>query len=340
MSSMTGRERVLRALEFNHPDRVPRDCWKLPITEIVHGKQAMADFAKRWPIDFDGPEYTNHKLQARTKGDPYAVGQYVDEWGCVFENLQAGIIGEVKTPPIDDWSKLEDLRPPVEAYDIDVQAINESCATKDAFLWPHACPRIFERCQFLRGAEDFYMDLAEQSDELFELLRIIHEHDCKELDAWAKTDVDYLRFIDDWGSQQSLLISPDMWRKIFKPMYAEYIRIAHDAGKKAFMHSDGCIMDIYEDLIEIGLDAINSQLFCMDIEEIGRRFKGRITFWGEIDRQHTLPRGTPDDCRAAVQRVADALYTPEGGVIAQFEAAEAPLENYDAVYDQWTRITQ
>ncbi|QDU70236.1 uroporphyrinogen decarboxylase family protein [Mucisphaera calidilacus] len=338
--TMTGRERVLRTLEFDSPDRVPRDLWRLPICDLVHGKANIDALLNKYPIDFDGPDFTNHKLQALTQGDPYAVGQYTDEWGCVFENLKAGIIGEVKNPPLTDWSRLEDLRPPVESYDIDVEAINASCAAKDKFLWAHACPRPFERCQFLRGAEELYMDLAEQPDELLQLLDTIHTHDCKELDAWARTDVDYLRFIDDWGSQHSLLINPDTWRKLFKPMYAEYARIAHDAGKKIFMHSDGHIFDIYEDLIEIGIDAINSQLFCMDIEEIGNHFKGRITFWGEIDRQHILPNGTPDDCRNAVQRVADALWSPQGGVIAQFEAAEAPLENYDAVYDQWSRVGQ
>lgn len=93
-------------------------------------------------------------------------------------------------------------------------------------------------------------------------------------------------FMDDWGSMHSLLVSPDMWRARFQPLYEDYIRIAHDAGKKVFMmHSDGNITAIYEDLVEMGVDALNSQLFCMDIEELGRRFKGRITFWGEIDRQ-------------------------------------------------------
>ena len=98
--------------------------------------------------------------------------------------------------------------------------------------------------------------------------------------------------MDDWGSQKSLLINPKQWRKIFKPLYKEYIDLAHQAGKKIFMHSDGYIFDIYGDLIELGLDAINSQLFIMDIEEIGKHFGGQITFWGEIDRQHLLPHGT------------------------------------------------
>ena len=141
---------------------------------------------------------------------------------------------------------------------------------------------------------------------------------------------------DDWGSQNSLLISPQLWRRLFKPLYADYARIAHDAGKKLFMHSDGFILDIYEDLIEIGVDALNSQLFCMDIEAIGQRFAGRITFWGEMDRQYVLPFGTLDEVRAAVRRIVKNLYRPEGGVIAQFEmTGGANLENAEAVFQAW-----
>jgi uroporphyrinogen decarboxylase len=152
--------------------------------------------------------------------------------------------------------------------------------------------------------------------------------------------VDGIGFMDDWGSQDHLLISPAQWRRIFKPLYADYVRLAHAAGKKAFMHSDGHILAIYEDLIEIGVDAINSQLFCMDLAELGRRSAGRITFWGEIDRQRVLPAESPEVARAAVQEVVTHLYRPEGGVIAQFElGGGARLANADAIFETWTACT-
>jgi hypothetical protein len=127
-----------------------------------------------------------------------------------------------------------------------------------------------------------------------------------------------------------------MWRAVFKPLYKHYCDIIHGGGKYVFFHSDGYIAPIYEDLVEIGVDALNSQLFCMDIEELGRRFKGRITFWGEIDRQHVMPRGTPDDVRNAVQRVRRALADERGGVIAQCEwGKDNPKENVEAVFESW-----
>lgn len=336
---MNSRERVRRALDFDHPDRPPRHTWWLPIATLEHGEAAVNDFKQRWPDDIGIPNVPIPALTALRRGDMYAAGVYVDEWGCEFENLCDGVIGEVKSPPLDDWSKLADLRLPEECLQVDVAAVNAACRASDKFLLCDAYPRPFERIQFLRGTENVYMDLAEDVPELHELLRRVHDLNCRELEAWARTGVDGLVFIDDWGSQRGLLINPAQWRKQFKPLYADYIRIAHAAGKKAFMHSDGNILSIYEDLIEIGLDAVNSQLFCMDIEEIGRRFKGRLTFWGEIDRQNVLSSGTVAETRAAVIRVADALHSPAGGVIAQFEFGGATrLANAHAVHETWSAI--
>ena len=105
----------------------------------------------------------------------------------------------------------------------------------------------------------------------------------------------------------------------------------HAAGKFAFFHSDGHISAIYGDLIEVGIDAINSQLFVMDIEELARLYKGKVTFWGEIDRQYVLPFGTPAEVREAVMRVRRALDDGTGGVIAKCEWGKYdPKENMEA----------
>jgi len=335
---MTGRERVLRCLESAKPDRAPRDLWMLPGAILHHGQSAIDAFRKRWPTDFVQCS-AGKPRPLRSQGDPYKPGRSTDEWGCVFENLVAGVHGEVKQPLIDDWSKLSDLRPPTELLDIDIEAANAFCRTTDKFIFASGWARPFERIQFLRGSENTLMDLAEQPPEFFELLKIVHGFYLEQYQRWASTGVDALVMMDDWGSQRSLLISPDTWRRIFKPIYAQYVQVAHSAGKKFFMHSDGCIIDIYQDLVEIGVDAINSQLFCMDIEEIGRRCRGRITFWGEIDRQHILPHGTQAQVKAAVKRVYDNLWQ-DGGAIAQFELSSGmPLENTETVYRTWDELT-
>jgi hypothetical protein len=334
MKTMSSRERVRRTLEFDNPDRVPRDLWILPIARRTYGDATIESFRQRWPVDIIGAP--NNIRPHRTRGQQHAVGQFTDAWGCVYENLQDGVIGEVKNPLIDDWSKLSDLRPPTELLGFDRDKVNRFCVANDRWILAGSAVNTFERLQFLRGSENLYLDIAEESAEFFQLLKIVHDFDCKQFEAWSQTGIDALSFSDDWGSQRALLINPAQWRKIFKPIYARYAQIAHRAGKKIFMHSDGYIFDIYEDLIEIGIDAINSQLFCMNIEEIGRRFKGRITFWGEIDRQQILPHATAAECRAAVQRVIENLYSPRGGVIAQFElGAAAKLENAEAIFKAW-----
>jgi hypothetical protein len=105
------------------------------------------------------------------------------------------------------------------------------------------------------------------------------------------------------------------------------------------MHSDGNIQEIFPDLVEIGIDAVNSQLFCMDLGKVRSAARGKITFWGEIDRQHILPSNDAAAGRRAVRRVAGELYDPAGGVIAQLEfGLAANPEVVAAVFDEWERI--
>jgi hypothetical protein len=122
-------------------------------------------------------------------------------------------------------------------------------------------------------------------------------------------------------------------------MYKDYAEIAKSHGKYIFMHSDGYIIDIIPDLIEVGVHALNAQIFCMGIEELGRKFKGKITFWGEIDRQELLPFGSEQDIEKAVHEVWKNLYA-DGGVIAQCEfGLEAKPENVSAVFKTWDSIS-
>jgi len=188
----------------------------------------------------------------------------------------------------------------------------------------------------LRGAENVYLDLAYDSREFRTLLDLVHSFYLEEIELLASSNVDGVFLMDDWGTQESMLISPTMWRAVFKPLYKEYCEIIHGAGKFAFFHTDGFVEPIFGDLIEVGVDAINSQLFCMDIERLGERFKGKVTFWGEIDRQRILPFGTEDDVKAAVGRVRAALDSPAGGVIAQCEwGKDNERDNIEAVFDAW-----
>ena len=107
------------------------------------------------------------------------------------------------------------------------------------------CARPFERLQFLRGTENLYMDLAYDSAEVRTLIEMVRDFYREDVTLWSRSAVDGVFLMDDWGSNTSLLISPEMWRAYFKPIYREFCEIIHRAGKKVFFHSDGNIEAIY-----------------------------------------------------------------------------------------------
>jgi uroporphyrinogen decarboxylase len=336
MNMITPRNLVKKTLDFDSPGRVPQQLWVLPWAED-HFPEELDIIRRKYPDDIiTAPGFLSDT--PHTIGQRYDLGTYVDEWGCTFVNLQRGVIGEVKDPLIKKWDDLEKLRPPFECLTVDLDKVNTFCRNSNKFVLGGCCPRPFERLQFIRRSDQLYLDIAEQSTEFFNLLSKVHQFYLEELELWASTEVDGLSFMDDWGSQRSLLISPRQWRMIFKPLYAEYINIAHAHGKKAFMHSDGYTAAIIPDLIEIGLDALNTQIFTMDIEELGRQYRGKITFWGEFDRQGLLPYGSTADIEAAVHRVYNAFWE-HGGAIAQCEfGAGSKPENVLKMFETWEQL--
>jgi hypothetical protein len=332
---MTSRELVYDTLEFNNPKRIPRDLWVLPWARKFFPDQLLK-IQMQYPNDFAKP-VVKYLTPPKAQGNPHSIGEYKDEWGCVFLNKQEGIIGEVKSPLLCNLSEWEKIVVPNELLSFEINQINDFCASTDKFILAGCYQRPFERLQFIRGTENLYFDIALETPDLFKLIKKVHQFYLDELEKWSKTDIDGLFLMDDWGSQNSLLISPAQWRKIFKPLYKDYIDIAKKYKKKIFMHSDGFILDIIQDLIDLGLDALNSQLFCMGVPEIGRRFKGQLTFWGEIDRQHILSEGSQQEVFDAVDLVKENLYS-KGGVIAQCEFGPGcKPENIEAVFQRWDK---
>lgn len=336
---MTSRDLVRGTLECSGPPRIPRQLWDLPWARDRFPRE-FARIKELYPDDIVTAPKPGR--DGRDLADPparHAAGVYVDEWGCAFDNIQAGVIGQVHRPIIADWDDLPRLRTPEDHLDLDWDAVNAFCRRDDRFVLSAAWIRPFERLQFLRSTQALLLDLAEKPAGLFELLRRVHDYYLREAEAWARSDVDALTIMDDWGGQRALLISPAQWRALFRPLYEDYVAIARRYGKYMFFHSDGYILDIIPDLIEIGIDALNSQVFCMGLEPLSR-FRGRITFWGEIDRQRLLSTAAPAEVAAAVRDVHRHLYA-RGGVIAQCEfGAGARPENVEAVFRTWNEIAQ
>jgi hypothetical protein len=339
--SQTSRELVTRCLKFEFPERIPRDLWVLPWASMNY-PEALRTIREKFTLDFESPPNV-YQPSSRRQGNEYSPGIFIDEWGVAFTNIQAGVIGEVRQPIIQEITDWKSVQPPYEILPADYARargiLKQQHDNSTKFIIGGCCPRPWERYQFLRGSENAMIDIMMPETGTLDLLQAIHQFDLKELEFWASTDIDGLTFMDDWGAQNQLLIPPRVWREIFKPLYKEYCELAHAHNKFIFMHSDGHISEIYEDLIEIGVDAVNSQLFCMNMEDLQQRAKGKITFWGEIDRQHVLPNPNPEVGREAVRKVARYLYDPSGGIIAQFEfGAGANPETAQVIFDEWDQI--
>ena len=332
---MTSRELVVRTLNHEPVERAPRDLWYVPGIEMFSGDE-LDEINLRYPSDIVGADFT-YPSGERANGTPYAVGKYTDAWGCVWQVAQPGMTGEVKQFPLADPAKIDQYRPPWELIDrADLAEANRSCAAGSRFVLARTETRPFERMQFLRGPEATFVDLATGSRRIRTLLDMLHDFFRREMEMWAASDVDGVMVMDDWGSQSSLLIAPEIWRDLFRPLYRDYCEILHAADKFAFFHSDGDISDIFGDLIDVGFDAINSQLFVMDIEWLAEQFRGQVTFWGEIDRQHTLPFGTFEDIHQSVRRVRKALDYGSGGLIAQCEwGLNVSRQNIAKMFDEW-----
>lgn len=336
---MTSKELVLSTLEFrNKEGRVPRQLWQLPWASNNY-PEMLKKLDKDFEWDITGPDVV-YAEKTISRGDACEIGEYVDEWGCVFTNIHSGIIGEVKKPLIldDEWADSDNVHIPEELLSFDIDQVNRSCAEKsDKFLMSGCCPRPFEQLQFIRGTVNLYMDLMDPSEGMMKFIGKMHDFYCRLLEKWAKTDVDALNMMDDWGSQNDLLINPQVWEEIFMPMYKDYIDIAHSHGKKMFMHSDGNTLRIIPKLIDIGLDAMNAQIFCIGVDNLAQ-YKGKLTFWGEIDRQHLIPHGTTEDIDNAVQKVYDTLWQ-DGGCIAQCEFGPgANPDNVYRIFEKWSSL--
>ena len=332
---ITSRERVIATLTFNKPDRAPRHLWALPYVSLFR-KNELDALMEEYPMDLQGtqmsPGQADNDAQATAQ-----TGTYTDAWGSVWHVAEPGVIGEVRGPAIAEWSDLATFQPPWHLIrQRDLTHVNRECDASDKFMLSDVTARPFERLQFLRGTENLFIDLAYGTAEVLQLLEMVHGYYLEDIRRWWQTHVDGIFVMDDWGTNQALLINPKTWRELFKPLYKEYCDMIHAAGKFAFFHTDGNTSAIYGDLIEVGFDAINSQLFVMDIEKLARQYKGKVTFWGEIDRQYVLPFGSPDEVREAVLRVRRALDDGTGGVIGQCEwGKDNSRENVEMVFKTW-----
>ncbi len=299
----------------------------------------------RLAYDFPEPFGTDFAWVGMSPSPDARPSRGVDEWGATWESLGNTLLGQVKDPPLKDWHDLERLRIP----DIHDPARWQELAgararAGDKFLLAHGVS-IYERVHFLRGLENTWADIHEAPDQLCRLLDVLVEMNLVAIAHYAAAGADGLIFPDDWGLQNRLMISPDAWRRLWKPRYQRIYAAAHQAGLSTWLHSCGHIVAILDDLIEAGLDAIHmDQQENMGLELLGSRFGGRLTFFSGVDIQNTLVHGSLVDIRRYCRRMVKLLGRREGGFIPRWYTdpvgAGHRQEAITAMCEEFLRISQ
>jgi len=335
---INGRNRIIATLKHKYPDRIPISLWVHPAAIRKYGEK-INNLLEQNPVDIVrqfGPMDTQFYPHMQS------TGEFVDFWGSTWKILIDGMLGEVKKPALMDIKCINNYKIPYHSLESewnenrkDVLNRIKAAREKRQFIVSGKV-ELFQLMQIIRGAENLFYDIAEESNELFIFRDMILDYFKKYILYWLETDVDGIYFSDDFGSQISLLISPISWKKIFKPAYIELFDMVKKKGKYIFFHSCGHIYELYGELIELGVDAINSQLHCSGIEKVAQNYAGKITFWGEIDRQQILTYGSPYDVKMAVYKLRDLFYVNGGGLIGHgVVGVDTPLENIESLLKSW-----
>jgi uroporphyrinogen decarboxylase len=327
-----GRERVTRAIEFAQPDRLPIRHILLPGAMLHHG-EALRALLERHPEDFAPTGYR----EPSEYGERIGVGQ-ADAWGAVWVRESDEHKGLVVGHPLASWDDLNSYRfpDPLEAGDWSGVAETLGIGRRGRYVIVDG-DTLFQRMFYLRGYEALMLDLGEGRPEAAYLRDRIVDVMLRKIGRWLDFPVDGFQFRDDWGTQQALMISPELWCRFYKPAYARLFGAVRSAGKHVFFHSDGQIEAIIPDLVEIGAQVLNPQVRVVGHELIAREYRGRVCFLGDVDRQYVLPFGSPDEVAAYTRREIAALASSDGGYIGCGElAADVPLANAEAMLREFS----
>jgi uroporphyrinogen decarboxylase len=370
------RERVQLAINHQEPDRVPiilgtSNTTGMKVRPYRGLKNLLGiESPERWLYDWpelgtiQPDEAVLRRLRSDARGvhDRFAAHVYerarlrpahspfMDDWGIGQSEIEPGVwfpgvhpmpeaktLAEIENFP---WPDMDD--PSRVAH---VQAETARLAQENEFAIIGTPWLLFplERAFALQGMDKFLLNMALEPEFAEALLKKIAAL-CKTLighflDA-AGENLDIIKIGDDIGTQNSLLMSPKMYRRILKPIHADYIaHIKSKTNAKVFFHTDGDVFDLIPDFIEIGVDILNpiqtSAGKMANLAELKKRFGAQLSFCGAVDTHHILPNGTPQQVRDEVRRVIEIL-APGGGYLLSSVhtiAEEVPPENILAMVD-------
>lgn len=355
---MKPRERVQAALTHEEPDRCPMQISFTP--EFADRLRADMEIQGRRVHNPHGGGNTyeleralNQDLLLTSVGwaNSYYMDDkaYVDEWGVGWD-LQPyktpygiGHYTEMVKHPLADDASIADYQPPdpnrPELYTDAAQVVADF--GDDYWIVGVTVTTILETAWALRGLEQLLLDMALNPELANHLLDIPYHYHLTAAKKLAELGVDMIWTGDDIGSQNEMMISPRMWRTYLKPRMANFISELKTINPdiKIAYHSDGNIMRIIPELIEIGLDVLNPiQPASMDPAEIKQAFGDTLCFWGSVDEQYTLPFGTPEDVEKEVKQRLETIGRDGGLILAPTHHVQldTPMENFWAMVNTIT----
>ena len=336
---LSSRERVVRAIQFQKPDCLPISHAILPSAQYRYG-EALSGIIDSFHEDFGWhllPDLPREKLPPL-----YKPGKHFDDFGTLWYVTVEGRCGiPIEYPIKPDLSDYSNYKwpevfnagvPKYRLYSGHMAGISDDYYARGGWIV------FFEQMQQLVGFENLLVALTLEKPYVNRLRDDLLNFNLAWLDKWFESDYQGLQFADDWGSQTNLLIPPDLWRSFFKPVYKKMFSKVKSRGLHVWYHSDGNILEIIPDFIELGVDVLNCQASVMDMNEL-KKFAGKIAFRTDIDRQKVLPYVSPGEVKDYVFSLFHQLGTPDGGIIACGEISEdVPLENIKAMYEAFTEF--
>ena len=330
MNSLDPQERVIKAVEFKGPDKIPNGCYHLPGALNRYG-EGLLSLYKRYPRDFAD---LYHWWHASELLKAYEAGTFKDAWGCVWININPGLFGRVIEHPLKDLSNVDSYEFPIPDELIDFnsmeKAVKEERKKKNYILGDGE--NFFERLHWLHGFIETLIDITREKREFKALMDRMLKFKLEFIQRWLELDIDGIYFLDDWGTMDGMMVNPEKWRKLFKPCYKAMFDKVHRRGRHVFFHSDGNVLEIIPDLIEIGVDALNVQVSLIGVDLLAEKFAGKICILPDIDRQRLLPFGKPEEIEEHIKYLIKKFGNFNGGIISWGEIGpDVPLENAEAM---------
>jgi uroporphyrinogen decarboxylase len=321
----TPRERVLKAIRHEQPDRVP---WHFTFT-VPARKKAELHYGAGNLDEILGNHlapYRPHSFFLRE----IRPGYWRDEFGVVWNRTvdkDIGVVDEyhLKTRSLAGYTFPDPHDP--KRYD---KLPAFAAANADRFRYVSIAYTLFERAWSLRGMTDLMVDMMEAPEFVDELLDAITDYNCGVLEEVLRYDIDCVRLGDDWGQQHGLIFGGRLWRRFIKPRLARMYGMVKQAGKAVMIHCCGRVQELFPELIELGLDIFNPfQPEVMNPYEIKKQFGKELTFFGGMSVQKLLPFGTPQQIRGEACRLMEQVGRGGGFIIAPSHdmPGDIPIEN-------------